>query len=303
MENTTNNQIDYEQMKIDFLNAVQANLVHFSLYFCKDTSEREYYKFAIHDESVLTEIVAETTCAIADKTFKAYEECNDFSSICVFEKDNPLIDDKFLFFTNFSIHSSDRDLNLTPKNFSYYSIMSSFENNTIQFIRFNSPYKTLKHKWYFFHDSENNAILHNFENYFSIDTSVDVIIWNNYIFMVSKKGETILDLSIKIADKRDELYAELETLDFITNFSLFKQSTTRNSKCVLSYNPNIIEVMKKNPTEFQKHAKAAGLQFSGDKVLISSKESAVTLLHFICNKRIDREWLNQIIECDNPRIS
>lgn len=297
MEETLN----FQQIKDEFIASVKDNLENFSLYFCKIIEQHEYYKFAINDTAIISEIVTEITFQLTNRIFKSYEEVNDLNTVCVFKIDDPLISTQIVPYINFTEHSSDSNLDLKESSFNYYTIMSQ-ENSKIQLIRIKKPYHTLKKKWFFNRDSENNTILKSIDNLYLIDSTVDLIIWNNLVFVISQKGESILDLSTKIAAQRDELYSELEKIDFMTNFEQFQKGTTRNSKCVLSYNPEILKLRTINPQKFKEDAEAAGLHFNNNKIVTDTKDDSIALLHYLCNKRIGRPTLNQIIDCDNPRI-
>lgn len=155
------------------------------------------------------------------------------------------------------------------------------ERCSVKLISMQNPITTLKHKFM----KSNGVFKEISNNVLSLKTTLDVIILNDSIYMLTLAGEKLFNMERSYKVVCTSKMRDVQKCNIVTDFEMFRSVATSgyNPRKFVSFNDAYLEKLK-NITNRQKIARKFNISLKDDKFDTSKEQTVDKLVKLLCNR-------------------
>lgn len=206
------------------------------------------------------------------------------TTIYSIEAENPLIENEYKKLIT-AISEPDTELNpleLSPNAYLLKGIITIDNNDyPIKLVSMQCPITTLKHKF-----AENNGSFTEIsDKVLSLKPSIDVIIWNDTIYLLTLSGENLFNMERSYKNICSQKIDDIIECDFLIDINEFTRiaSSGHNPRRFISFNENRFQKLK-NQNYRLKMAEKFSIPIIGNKFDTTKDGSVEKIVKLLCNK-------------------
>lgn len=155
------------------------------------------------------------------------------------------------------------------------------EPHAVKLISMQNPITTLKHKFF----RANGVFKEISDKVISLRTSIDVVILDQTVYMLTLAGEKLFDMERSYKATCTQKISEIEASNMVNNFDEFSNiaSSGQNPRKFVSFNESHFEKLK-NINSRRRLAKKFNIPLVGDQFDMTQKGAADKLVKLLCNR-------------------
>ncbi len=155
------------------------------------------------------------------------------------------------------------------------------ERCSVKLISMQNPITTLKHKFM----KSNGTFKEISDKVLSLKTTLDVIILNDSIYMLTLAGEKLFNMERSYKAVCTSKMRDVQKCNIVTDFEMFRSiaASGHNPRKFVSFNDAYLEKLK-NSTNRKKIARKFNISLKGDKFDTSKEQTVDKLVKILCNR-------------------
>lgn len=177
-------------------------------------------------------------------------------------------------------------------------IKSNGHKKQVILISMRKPVTTLKHK-FLCHNGTYSEIT---DKVLNLRTSIDAIIYDNYVYLLSMDGERLFSLERSYKNISAQKTNEVIKEDMVSDIETFKKTASSgyNPRRFLSFNLERFNMLKSKPTR-EKMEKIFKISTVDGRFDTSDKEKAEKLIKILCNKGMTDPFTDNPVEVEGAK--